>query len=134
METPGGGGCFIYTAGYHGRSSAGLKQLLEERDAVLVDIRLSPRSQFPEWQGAELRSLLGGRYLHVPELGNVNYAARGTAEIKIADMDAGLRIVLGVGKAVVLLCMCPRFERCHRRVVAEELLGRGYAVEDFGEW
>jgi uncharacterized protein (DUF488 family) len=94
----------IYTAGYN--APGWTPQLLcaeaERLGALVVDVRLFPRSQRAEWAGAALEQVLGERYLHVPELGNRAYRSRG--QIEIADPEGGVARVapLLVERSVIL--------------------------------
>jgi uncharacterized protein (DUF488 family) len=111
----------IYTAGYAaaGWTPAGLRAEAERLGALVVDVRLFPRSQRAEWSKEALERELGERYVHVPEMGNRNYRSRG-GPIEIADPEGGVARVapLLVEGSVILLCRCPQVETCHRRVVA----------------
>ncbi len=119
----------VYTLGASGRTPEELRPLLRERDALLLDIRLSPRSRWvPVWNKSNLASLLGDDYRHVPELGNVNY--KGDGPIQIADYPAGRAIIEGLSRPVVLLCQCKDYDRCHRKTVAELLRADGFGVEE----
>lgn len=103
-----------------------LADLAELGDALVVDIRLRARSWVPAYRGYALRRELGERYIHIPELGNVNYRDR-DLPIEIADLEGGiakLRAAANGHRAAVLLCGCRELETCHRRVVAEELSRR----------
>jgi uncharacterized protein (DUF488 family) len=115
----------IYTLGYAAASSEGrLVQLMSDEAMVLVDIRLCARSRwYHQWAKRQLQQQWGTRYVHVPQLGNVNYRQRGQP-IALRDAEAGLQVVtdlLKAGYSVVLLCACLRYERCHRKLVAEQL-------------
>jgi hypothetical protein len=111
----------IYTLGYSGLSPADLLRLAETRDLVVLDIRYSPRSRRPEWTRARLSALLGARYVHLPELGNVNY--RGDGPIVLADPAQGVQRAAAylAQRDVLLLCACRDLATCHR-LPASELL------------
>lgn len=113
----------IYTFGYGGKKLEDLTHYVLALDAVVVDVRYSPKSRNPTWRKGHLDWKLAGRYLHVPELGNRNYKG---GPIQIANMDAGARKVVAVMKvfAPILLCVCGDVTHCHRKVVAEELARR----------
>jgi uncharacterized protein (DUF488 family) len=110
----------IYTAGYAapGWTPAGLRAEAERLGALVVDVRLFPRSQRAEWDQVALERELGDSYLHVPELGNRAYRSRG--QIEIADPEGGVARVapLLVERSVILLCQCAQVASCHRRIVA----------------
>ncbi len=114
----------IYTLGYSGWRIEDVEAVLDRLDAILVDVRMVPRTRWaPAWNSAVLAGRLGERYTWLRAFGNVNY--KGTFEqIKIADFDAGeirLREITATGKAVVLLCGCRDVNVCHRKVLAERL-------------
>jgi rhodanese-related sulfurtransferase len=122
----------LFTTGYTGKKPDDLLALAELNDAVVVDIRKSADSRWPHWKGAALADLLGGRYRHVPQLGNNNYKSGG--QIVIADIEAGARIVLAIRQPVIMLCACERDAHCHRRVVADALRAQGYEVRELKSW
>ena len=53
----------IYTLGYSGWSIEGVEAILERLDAILVDVRMVPRSRVPVWNSGNLARRLGTRYL-----------------------------------------------------------------------
>ena len=56
-----------------------LEGLMADAAAYLVDIRLSPRSQYkPEFNKSALEKQFPKRYVHIPELGNLNYRPEAT--------------------------------------------------------
>ena len=64
----------IYTIGYSGSKPDQIKQLLDDKVAVLFDIRFSPWSRVPQWSKSNLAATVGEeRYFHVKPLGNANY-------------------------------------------------------------
>lgn len=110
----------IYLAGYSTRKPEVLKRLAEHLNAVVVDIRLNPVSRVPHWNRRELMRLLGDRYWHLPQLGNVNYKSGGT--ILIRDLDLGIHHLLDHRHdTFLLLCACVDLPLCHRKVVGEHL-------------
>jgi hypothetical protein len=116
----------VYCTGYlgdrvpHGTSKVKrFKQMVEEMDAILFDIRYSPNSVAPCWRRPFLEELLGERYRHVPSLGNRNY--RNGGEISIVDLPAGIQQVLTSPKTPVLMCGCESASECHRMVIAQAL-------------
>ena len=113
----------LYTFGYSGRTPHELQTLAEKLNAVVVDIRFSPRSRIPDWSGGRLQNLLGDRYRHLPSLGNRNYKG---GPIEFVDLEAG---VVEVGELlrqqpVILLCVCADVQRCHRLPAAEAIATR----------
>ncbi len=114
----------IYTLGYSGWSIEDVEAVLDRLDAILVDVRMVPRSRWAAaWNSAVLAKRLSERYTWLRAFGNVNY--KGTFEqIEIADFPAGqqrLREIADTGKAVVLMCGCRDVNVCHRKVLAERL-------------
>ena len=113
----------IYTLGYVGWKVEDIEAVVKRLDAVLVDVRMVPRSRAPIWNGSTLHKRLGDRYVWLREFGNRNY--KGTVEqIEIADFPAGaakLQAIAAGGRAIILLCGCPEVATCHRKVLAEWL-------------
>jgi uncharacterized protein (DUF488 family) len=109
----------IYTLGYSGRKIEDVEAVLGRLNAILVDVRMVPRSRWaPLWNAAALHDRLGDRYVWLKEFGNRNY--KGTFEqIEIADFPTGekrLREIAAPGKAVVLMCGCRDVNVCVRSV------------------
>jgi uncharacterized protein (DUF488 family) len=117
-----------YTLGYTGRKLAEIIRILEERDAILFDIRYSPRSRNPDYNKDYLQAALKDRYVWVKDLGNVNYNV--ISPIKIANYPAGKARITATTKPVVLMCVCEDPAHCHRTVVADLLLADGFTVEE----
>ena len=121
----------LYTYGYSGRTPHELQTLAEQLEAVVADIRFSPRSRIPDWSGGRLQKLLGDRYRHLPALGNRNY--RG-GPVEFVDLATG---VVEVGellrqRPVILLYVCADVQRCHRLPAAEAIATRyDVTVEHF---
>lgn len=90
-----------------------LARAIEKLDAVLIDVRLSPRSRNPMWTKKSLVNKLGDRYIHAPDLGNLNYKGGG---IDIKDIDQGIMQILhNLSKNhVILMCVCSHRSKCHR--------------------
>jgi hypothetical protein len=109
--------------GYAGRGMGALEHLMGNNPFVhLVDIRMSPRSHYmPAFHKACLQARFLGRYVHMPELGNVNYNTG--LPIKIADPEKGIaRLINGLkqGYTLILLCAC-KGDGCHRWTVVDLL-------------
>lgn len=121
----------IYTLGYSGWKIDDIRATVDRLDAVLVDVRMVPRSRVLHWNSYALGREFGPRYAWVRELGNKNY--KGTFEqIEIANFPAGeqrLRELIGAapapslvdGKAIILLCGCADVNQCHRKILADWL-------------
>lgn len=120
----------LYTFGYQKQHPQTLYDHLKRLGAVLVDIRYSPHSRNPVWNGGNLSIVLGNRYVYLRSLGNVNYNSE--EGIRIADIETGGAKVAAMMQVapVILLCVCPNPETCHRKVVADALAVRyGWQVE-----
>lgn len=110
----------IYTAGYAGHSAQALKQLAENLDATVVDIRYNRQSANPSFTFAAMAALLGERYTFIRALGNINYKG---GPIKLFAPEAGIRELQAMRGNLILLCMCSDFDTCHRKQVAALLPG-----------
>lgn len=113
----------LYTFGYSRKQPEELVTLTEQLDALVADIRFSPRSRIPHWSGGRLAKLLGDRYHHLPALGNRNYKG---GPVDIVDLEGGMAQVaeLLARQSVILLCACSDLHRCHRLLVAEAVAAR----------
>lgn len=111
----------LYDLGYQAiKSHQTLIEVAHTLDAVVLDVRLSPRSRDPRWNKRALLTHLVERYVHVESLGNVNYRDW-DAPIAIKDLARGtehIRHYLETN-SVILMCACGRRETCHRKVIAE---------------
>jgi len=113
----------IYTAGYKVWSFYEFKTKVEELGKILVvDVRYSPYSFNPFWTKKNLKKHFEN-YIHIANLGNVNY--KNGRPIKIYSLDKGCKQLLNsLGKdynACLLLCACEDVEKCHRKVIVEKL-------------
>ena len=118
----------VYTIGYTGRTPGEIKQIVEERDAMLFDIRYSTNSRHSRWTQPYLQAVLQDRYVHVRALGNVNYQL--ISPIKILDYEVGRDQIEHCSKPVILMCACEKYEACHRQVVADLLRRDGFDVQE----
>lgn len=119
----------IYTIGYSGRTLTEVVNIVNELGATLVDIRLNPQSRRPEFNQDQLKAALGERYIHLPQLGNLNYN-NGRA-IEIANLRAGLATLSRLSTPAMLMCACRDYNACHRRVVAQAAVEYGFTVEEY---
>ena len=116
----------IYPVGY-GMDGAGsyIDQLMAHPQMLLIDTRFSPKSRRPEWREGVLREKYGARYRTAGAyLGNVNFQG---GPIQIADLEEGLRglrLYLSEGHDLILLCQCPIYASCHRKVLVDQLVER----------
>jgi uncharacterized protein (DUF488 family) len=142
----------FYTIGHSTRSVAEFVHLLAPAEVTLVaDVRAFPRSRSnPQFNADTLPQALaafGIAYEHLPELGgrrgrqaDVPPARNGLWENRsfhnYADyaegeaFGAGLArlIDLGRGRRCAIMCAEAVWWRCHRRIIADYLIGRGEQV------
>jgi uncharacterized protein (DUF488 family) len=110
----------LYTAGYTGLGPDQLKATAERLGAVVADIRYRPFSRNPAWSRVNVSKTLGERYVWINALGNRNYKG-GPIVLDNVAVGIGLVGTLLVKQPVILLCVCPNVERCHRKTAAEKL-------------
>jgi uncharacterized protein (DUF488 family) len=117
----------IFTFGYSGSSLAQLSWLSERFEATVVDTRYSTRTRRVDFSVERLEAALKGRYVHIPEFGNVNY--KNGRPGKLADPMLGISRISGIlsSASVILLCVCASWEECHRSDVAQ-LLSSEFAL------
>jgi uncharacterized protein (DUF488 family) len=143
----------IFTVGHSTRSAEELLGLLDEAGVKLVaDVRRFPSSRrHPQFNRGALASWLpaeGIGYVHVPGLGgrrapvpdSPNTGWRETAFQGYADhMDtdefrnalADLEVA-AAERPTAIMCSEAVWWRCHRRLIADALLVRGWRVEHLG--
>jgi uncharacterized protein (DUF488 family) len=121
----------IYSTGYTGKAIKDLKPMLSALDAVLVDVRFSPNSQVLHWRQIYLKTLLGNKYLHIPNLGNRTFKE---SKITIQNLQLGVETLLKLDKNAVIFCACESVENCHRRLIIEELRKQNVEVEELKAW
>lgn len=140
----------LYTVGHSTRSFAELLALIQaHRVKHLIDIRTVPRSRHnPQFNKEAFAKALKGkriRYTHMKELGGLRHASkdsinlgwhnasfRGYADYMQTDaFEKGLaRLMKYASKAqVAIVCAEALPWRCHRSLVADALLARGWRVE-----
>lgn len=104
-----------------------LHQLMQDEKAVLVDIRLSPRSRWqPQFNRSALASTYPGAYLWLGDtLGNLNYKPEDREKgIKLVKPETGIaRLITGMRKGFIpiIMCACKEFTTCHRHTVIDLL-------------
>jgi uncharacterized protein (DUF488 family) len=149
---PKGSRGLVLTAGHSTRTFEQFLGLLREAGADhLVDVRRFPGSRrHPQFDEAVLRKRLrregGVRYSHLPGLGGrrpprqespnagwTNPSFRGYADhmatpLFRADFGRLVELCEG-GERVCLMCSEAVWWRCHRRMIADALLVRGFVVE-----
>lgn len=111
----------LITLGYSGWKPEQIKALVEERGAILLDIRYSANSMRPEWRRNALWKLLDDRYQHVPALGNRNYKNGGEIELAAPYKAVPLVKQLLERGPVILMCACRSWQGCHRLTAANYL-------------
>lgn len=111
----------VATIGYHQPQAWQIvSRMICEQGWHLVDIRSNRRSYLEGWSGASLRRHFRQSYHTVPELGNL-HDLEADQPVQLADPATGLAKVttwLEAGIDCLLLCACPNWRRCHRRLVA----------------
>ena len=110
----------LFSLGYSGVRFESVAHWLDTHDAVLVDVRYSPGSRNPQWRQPYLQRVLGPRYRWVKALGNVLYRQNG---IRLVDPARGVEVVAAMieSNPVVITCMCPDRQVCHRSVAARAI-------------
>lgn len=111
----------LYTLGYTGIQPQEIADAAQRAGAIIADIRISPRSRHPQWDGQALKRDWGSSYVHIPQLGNRNYKGDFDTGIMLANPELGCQIVQTWlhRMPVILLCACEHWETCHRRDAAE---------------
>lgn len=140
------------TIGHSNRSFADFASLLQEADATaLADVRTFPRSRTnPQFNIDVLPGALEGyqiAYRQFPDLGgrrpvqheiddSVNALWRNRSFHNYADFALGPEFAAGIadliafaeGRRVAVMCSEAVWWRCHRRIIADYLLARGFDV------
>jgi uncharacterized protein (DUF488 family) len=140
----------IYTIGHSTRTDEELLALLKQQEiTLLADVRTIPRSRTnPRFNTDVLGGFLsehGIEYEHMPDLGGLrhpkpdsqndvweNKSFRGYADYMETDKfhEAVQNLLeLADQHTVAIMCSEAVWWRCHRSMVADELVARGIAVE-----
>ena len=143
----------IFTVGHSTHALEGLLALLRPHGvAAVADVRRAPGSRRMPWfdadRLAESLPAAGIAYLHLGELGGrrgvVSDSAndgwrvagfRGYADhMHTAEFAAGLRrlVELAAERPTAVMCAEALWWRCHRRLVADALVVRGFRVRHIG--
>ena len=111
----------VYSLGYDNVFISNLKKFIFDNDIMLVDVRYSPTSYSIYWRKKFLQTTFSKNYIHLKELGNVNY--RDESEFKINDIEKGMSKLLSMIKDhnVVIMCVCSDINTCHRQIISDEL-------------
>ncbi len=107
-----------------------LLRFSEEKNALIVDTRLSAQSKNETWRKDNLIRVFGENYFHLPEWGNLNYKDL-EEPIVINKFDEGLKLLLPYfysNRNIVLMCVCKKLETCHRFVLSERLKQMGFLI------
>lgn len=118
----------IFHFGYSGQNFDDITTSIAQSGAILVDIRYSPRSRVSTWRQAAFEKRLGGRYRWKGDLlGNRNY---GGGPIDVVDLRGGLQFIQESAAQcpVVIMCVCPTAEGCHRQSIVLALQEAGLDV------
>ncbi len=148
-----GSGDVVFTIGHSTRTLAGLVALLREAAVtLLVDVRSIPRSRAtPQFNGDTLPGALaaaGIGYRHLRALGGRRHTPRGAPPshnrywrveafrsyadyAETGEFRAGLEELQALARADRCAIMCAEavWWRCHRRIISDYLLARGWVVE-----
>lgn len=117
----------IYSIGYKNVLPSELSRIVDDLDATLIDIRYAPTSFSPFWKKDFLQGLYNDKYLHIKDLGNINF--NNNNDIKILDLERGIDNVLnGNFKNVIFMCACEDLNECHRKIIKEYLMKK-YSIE-----
>lgn len=146
---PGWGGARVLAIGHSTRPIEELIDLLLRAEAATVaDVRTIPRSRAnPQYEGPALaRSLseAGVAYVHLPELGGLRHARKGSPNgawrnasfrgyadhMQTPEFEEGLSELRAVAKSGPVAIMCAEAVpwRCHRSLLADALAARGVLV------
>jgi len=147
---PGWGGARVLAIGHSTRPIAELVDLLASNGVVtLADVRTIPRSRAnPQFDGAALARALEGagiRYVHLPALGGLRHARKGSANgawrnasfrgyadyMQTPEFEEGLVQLRGLARDGPVAIMCAEAVpwRCHRSLLADALYARGVLVQ-----
>ncbi len=103
-----------------------IDRLVTRKKTYLLDIRYKAWSGQEQWRKEQLQERYQKKYIHIPELGNINYKQREKG-IELVNPDKviqNLRLLLQRGYSFILLCGCLDYNKCHRKVVYELLTQR----------
>ncbi len=120
----------LYGIGYSGRTLDELRHILEQLEAVLVDIRFAPYSRNPDFRKPHLETVFGDRYLYLRAFGNRNYKG---GPVDLVDYEAGKAALEVLDKPALLMCMCKDPATCHRAVVLQRLAEDGFEVQEWND-
>lgn len=121
----------VYSVGYSLGGAEEHVETLVNQGALLIDTRLSPKSWRAGWQKADLERKYKDKYHWAGNyLGNVNYNNDKPITLKNPAVGIrGLMTYLREEYDLILLCQCPDYESCHRKVIADLLLQQAPEVQ-----
>jgi uncharacterized protein (DUF488 family) len=141
----------VYTVGHSTHELAEFIYILKSyKITLLADIRTMPGSRrVPQFNKENLEPALqaeGIQYIHIKKLGGLrkttkdsvntgwrNKSFRGFADyMQTAEFEEGLQELISLAKKSVTAIMCAEAVpwRCHRSLVGDALLARGFEVKD----
>jgi len=125
----GNGMGICYTYGYQNKRVGELERLVERNHIRLIaDVRERPYSARPEFRQETLRGRVAG-YEHIGALGNSGRLDNGDGRWKPASQPEAqealvqISLRLHAGESVLLLCVEPQAQQCHRGEIAKRLRG-----------
>jgi len=138
----------IYTIGYEGYEiEKFVKKLRDSNIQQLIDVRELPLSRKNGFSKEILKSKLkevGIRYTHLKELGsprNIRYQLYKDMDyekffieyqkhINDEDVMQNISVIEGLAKRrkSVIMCFEKSYEKCHRKIIADELKRRGWKI------
>lgn len=116
----------LFTIGYTGIDIDAFERFVADRELMVVDCRLSPRSRNPDWTRKRLTERFGDRYVHAAGLGNVNYREP-EAGVELSDPESWFNWIAqrcAEGQHLLLICACADVATCHRSDVCRHLQRR----------
>ena len=105
--------------------------MLNNLDAMLVDVRFSPTSEIMRWREVYLKTLLREKYHHVAQLGNRAFRE---GRVTVHNLELGIKVLISFSMNAVLLCECAELNSCHRLIIAKELRNKGFEAEELESW
>lgn len=110
-----------YSLGYNNIKISNLKEFMKDNDTILVDIRYNPKSFSIFWNKKYLQNHFNDRYIHLKNLGNLNYKNGKT--FKILDLNKGIKELIKIINKynVIIMCACSDVNKCHRSIIISEL-------------
>ncbi len=141
----------LFTIGHSTRTLEEFLAILRaQKTKMLVDVRTVPRSRrVPQFNTENLSKSLPRhhiQYLHLPSLGGLrktradsintgwrNHSFRGYADyMQTPQFESGLNDLIKIAKKTTTVIMCAEAVpwRCHRSLIADAMLVRGWEVID----